>query len=366
MTSFVGEVNMVYPFMVQACVKEGARVPSRVSDTIEIHPAVCEFVNTRRRLVTSYGRPINVPFALAEVVWILAGRDDVAFLEPFNSNIANYSDDGVRFNSAYGHRLRHAHGFDQLEDVIKMLKRDPGTRQATLTLWHSDDRHHELTHVESHNGGVGDGWDKWVPRETKDRACNLLAHLMIREGRLDWMQVMRSNDAIWGMPYNLMQFTHLQEYVANQVGVGVGSYMYIGDSFHIYDYHEDEAKAIEPFDLYDEMPDRHHSAFIVADNDMEVAQSLATNGWSSTYQPPPCSQWVVDFGQIWASWKAYKDKDDQGAVRCLAVAHDRIYAAATARFYWSNRWHKQDPGQPTRERMITMFGTAVANWITHV
>jgi thymidylate synthase len=365
MHEFVGEVNEVYPAMLQAVFKFGERVPSRVAPTIELHPLVAEFENPRRRLVTSYGRAVNVPFMLAEVVHILNGREDLAFLDQFNSQVKEYSDDGVRFNAAYGHRLRHAHGYDQVRDVIKLLKRDRGTRQATLTIWHPDDRHHELVHVESHNGGVGDGWSKEEPRQVKDRACNLLAHLMIRDGVLNWMQVMRSNDAIWGLPYNLMQWTYLMEYIANEVGVELGVYRHIADSFHIYDYHEDEASKVAPFDLYEHqgLRSRSHAPMIADESALEAAVELANHGWSSVHHPGNVPQWVIDFGQIWSSWRSYKELDDAGAQHQLTRANDQIFAAATYRFYWSNRWHKQDPGHPRPDTVRAAWGSTIGDWI---
>lgn len=359
MQTFVGEVNDVYPLMVQTCAKEGSRVPSRVSDTIELHPAVAEFTNPTKRLVTSYGRPVNVPFALAEVVWILSGRQDVAFLDRYNSRIADYSDDGVTFNAAYGHRLRHAHGHDQLVDVIQLLKRDQGTRQATLAIWHSDDRAHEMVHIEG-----GDPFlDLQSQRMVADRACNLLAHLMIRDGKLNWLQVMRSNDAIWGMPYNLMQWTYLHEYVAAAVGVEVGVYRYVGDSFHIYDYHEDEAATIAPYDLYG-YTGWKHSPMTASSRDLDAAVELCAGSRSvSDRNYSECGQWVRDFAQIWGAWHSYKAGDDGWAMRSLTAARDRVYAAATARFFWFNRWHKQDVGMPDNFKLTAHFGSNVADWI---
>ena len=33
----------------------------------------------------------------------------------------------------------------------------------------------------------------------------------VRQGKLEWSQIMRSNDVLLGMPYNFIQFTGLQE-----------------------------------------------------------------------------------------------------------------------------------------------------------
>lgn len=58
--------------------------------------------------------------------------------------------------------------------------------------------------------------------------------IKIRKGKLEWTQVMRSNDLVLGLPYNLVQFTSMQEILASWLNVDVGSYNHISDSLHIY------------------------------------------------------------------------------------------------------------------------------------
>ena len=58
--------------------------------------------------------------------------------------------------------------------------------------------------------------------------------LKIRQGKLEWSQIMRSNDVLLGMPYNFVQFTGLQEILAGWLGVTVGSYNHYSDSLHLY------------------------------------------------------------------------------------------------------------------------------------
>jgi thymidylate synthase len=60
--------------------------------------------------------------------------------------------------------------------------------------------------------------------------------LKVRRGRLEWMQVVRSNDMFLGVPYNLVQFTFLQEVVAGWIGVELGTYSQVSDSLHVYEH----------------------------------------------------------------------------------------------------------------------------------
>jgi thymidylate synthase len=48
---------------------------------------------------------------------------------------------------------------------------------------------------------------------------------------------MRSNDLIWGVPYDVFVFTFLQELAAMELQVGLGTYHHFAGSLHIYDRH---------------------------------------------------------------------------------------------------------------------------------
>ena len=72
---------------------------------------------------------------------------------------------------------------------------------------------------------------------------------MIRGNKLEWLQVMRSNDLIWGTPYNFIQFTTLQEIMAGWLGVEVGAYNHISDSLHVYERHWDVLNSFEADDM---------------------------------------------------------------------------------------------------------------------
>src|SRR5690606_9539658 len=78
-------------------------------------PVATVYEKPRERVMLNATRDANPFFHLMEALWMLAGRRDVAWINQFNSNIANYSDDGVVFHGAYGHRWRHYFGKDQIQ-----------------------------------------------------------------------------------------------------------------------------------------------------------------------------------------------------------------------------------------------------------
>lgn len=379
---YQGTANSVYPELINDLLHMGADVPSRNGITKEIHPCMIELTDTQDRLVTSYGRPINVAFALAEVLWILSGRRDVPMLEHYNKRISAWSDDGAVFNAPYGYRLREAHGHDQLADVIRTLQKDPGSRQAVLAVWlPSQDRGWD---VKPDDGT----WTDWhyEPHVTEDRACNMLCHLMIRDGGLDWLQIVRSNDAVWGLPYNLMQWTHLHEYVAEHVGVPLGKMFWLSDSMHIYGSTTpgvagdgtddtvawDDARGIREFNLYRHTGCHHRPmGKLTSEHLTEIVyleMSLRTENMGGSDARDIISNaripyYWADVLEILYAHTLYVAGRDDEAFDYLLTCQDRVYALAQIRFYWSMRWRRGSMANEIKTNVEAKFNEKLAGWI---
>jgi thymidylate synthase len=365
------DINRDYPALIDDILSVGVEVdiarPGALSTiTRELHPAVLSCPTPRRRLVTSHGRPVNVAFALAEVLWILGGREDVEMLAAYNSNIAQFSDDGVRFNAPYGKRLRRDFGHDQIDDAIRTLLDDSSSRQAVMAIWNPvDDKGWLSLPVEAEGGIIEMAHPKKV---TKDRACNLVAQPMIRDGKLDWTQTMRSNDAIWGLPYNLMQWTHLQEWFATILEVPVGTYHHIANSLHIYEAHMAEASNISVFDLYETLGD--HPEMMAGPEVLNVLlrEELIIRTTQQAWTPPDDAAetigayWHGVLGVLWAH-RLYTEGLDGEALRFLLLA-DKVYGCAQARFCYQNRWHKEEYKEMVETQLRPQCPDHIFNWIT--
>src|SRR5215216_3434661 len=224
-------------FLVEGEAQEQA---SRAGPTREILHAAFAIRNPLERWVLARRPTINPAFAIAETVWILAGRDDSALPNHWNPELPKYTGPGERYHGAYGHRLRRRFGLDQLERAYIAHKNNPDSRQVVLQNW---DPKIDLPDEEGRPAA-------------QDVPCNVLSMLKVRKGRLEWAQVMRSNDLFRGVPYNFVQFTVLQEVMAGWLSLEVGAYDHVSDSLHVY---EGDFEALKGFDTRVQAAPNTHS-----------------------------------------------------------------------------------------------------------
>lgn len=244
------------------------RSTSRNGDVLYIQePVIITYTHPQERVLFNQARDCNPFFHLYEALWMLAGRNDVAPLAYYNSNIANYSDDGQTFNGAYGYRWRKAQvpddetwvaqgsefkTIDQLKLIIDHLKAVPDSRRVVLTMWNVEDDLLKIgTPIDTTTEANKEfRTHKPNPNYSKDVCCNTHVYFSLREtqcppndhscqacgGRfLDMTVCNRSNDLIWGLlGANAVHFSFLQEYMAACIGVEVGVYNQITNNCHVY------------------------------------------------------------------------------------------------------------------------------------
>lgn len=200
--------------------------------------------NPRNRIITSPVRAANYGFGVGELCWYIRGDKDLETMLYYNKRMAQFSDNGKTINSAYGARMFNdmwkgdspVEDRSQLDNVIEELKKDPDSRRAVMHINRPDDL------LKASNWGTNRG--------SKDVPCTMSLQLLIRERELHMHVLMRSNDVIWGLPYDTFSFTCLQEcflYMLQEAGVPVddlGSYHHTAGSLHIYDTHFTMAEGI--------------------------------------------------------------------------------------------------------------------------
>ena len=111
----------------------------------------------------------------------------------------------------FAYRLPDGQVIDQIAGAIAKLRQAPHTRRAQAVTW-----------------------QVWNDMNIADPACLQRLWCRISDGRLHMNIHIRSNDAFKASFMNMYAFTELQAMMAAELGVGVGQYMHIADSFHIY------------------------------------------------------------------------------------------------------------------------------------
>ena len=164
----------------------------------------------------------NLTYVAAELLWYWSSRNDLAFINKFSNFWNKVTDDGITANSAYGYILQEKHGFNQIEKIIELLKKDPNSRRAVLNI--NVPNEHVI--------------------ETHDEMCTICLNYQIRNGKLHSTCVMRSNDFNFGLRNDLAYFLYLQKYIADRLGLSYGTYTHYVFSMHMYSRDFDFAKKI--------------------------------------------------------------------------------------------------------------------------
>lgn len=238
MYTFSGDnLDAIWFDVVRAITSDGVEIAPRGVRTKELINCTIHLTNPRNRYIYNSTRRLNMAFGVAEFLWIITGQNVVDMVSYYNSSMAKFSDDGVTLSGAYGRRLRgdklwrgySRHGYiDQLTAVIGKLRQDPSTRQAINIIWNP---------IEDY-------------AETKDVPCTLGFQYLLRDGKLHMITTMRSNDVWLGVPYDVHQFTMIQEIIAAMLDVEIGEYFHNIGSLHLYENNYNIANEVLSKDNY--------------------------------------------------------------------------------------------------------------------
>lgn len=209
-------VHEALPLAIHYIVRHGHKRDSRAGEVLVApHPVTTLYQAPFEMCCLWPERDVNPFGTLFEGLWMLAGRQDVAFPARFIPRMREFSDDGVTMHGAYGHRWRKKFGIDQIETIAAALRADSTCRRQVLQIWDS--------HVD-------------LGREGRDFPCNTLVHFQVSVfGALDMTVFNRSNDLVWGTyGADAPHFGMLLQYMAKKVGIPVGRYWQVSDNWHAY------------------------------------------------------------------------------------------------------------------------------------
>lgn len=221
------------PALLQELLSEGYALDTRNGEAVELTGHVVALSRPWERIQVWPHRHANVFAQVAETLWMLAGRNDITWLQHYLPRASQFSDDGKTWRGAYGPRLRQWTSFaasgsytvtDQVMEAYRLLREEPGTRRVVLSLW---DPARDL--------GAA----------SLDIPCNDTLQFLQRDNRLDLHVFVRSNDVWWGYSgINAFAWSVLQEMMASWLGLNAGRMVTFAGSWHLYQIHWDRARKV--------------------------------------------------------------------------------------------------------------------------
>jgi len=260
--------------------------------------------NPRARLSTSESRG-RIFSALGELLWYLSGSNSADHIIYYIKRYQQDAEDDGTIHGAYGPRLIRPDGFNQLNNVLKLLRSKPTSRRAVLQLYSAED----------------------ILVNYKEIPCTCTIQFLIRGNKLDALVNMRSNDAYWGLPHDIFAFTMIQELMARALGLELGQYRHFVGSLHIYEEYLKAAKTYldEGWQGRSAMP-----AMPSGDQFDNVAQliefeKLVRNAPRAPSTMPALPEYWNDLAMLLRIFRAEKNKARESRILRMMKATNTIY-----------------------------------------
>ena len=156
-------------------------------------------------------------YAEAEWQWYLSGDCNIAKLGDLYGKVPEIwkrmADSQGNVNSNYGYQWQRGYNHtSQLDYIVGLLKENPETRQACISIY--DGKEH--------------------PDYKTDTPCTYAVQFTILHGRLDMCVTMRSNDLWYGFCNDQYCFSKLQKMVSDELNIEPGVYYHFAHNMHLY------------------------------------------------------------------------------------------------------------------------------------
>lgn len=209
--------DQLYVRLLHDLLQNGERSAPRGRAIREKRPMVLRIPDARLGFVQDPTRKLSPGLMVVEpfqMVWGISVPDMLGAVAPNYKQFVNPATG--QMDGAYPPRIAA-----QLPYMLDLLKRDPDTRQAVLSIYGPQDQH-----------------------ESRDVPCTETLQFFVRDSKLELLVNMRSSDAWLGIPYDFAQFTLLQLAVASDLEIEPGQFTLTAGSSHIY---ERDVERIERF-----------------------------------------------------------------------------------------------------------------------
>ena len=162
--------------------------------------------------------------AVTELLWILSGYTDLAYLNEHGVDYwnADYKRSGRTdgtLGPVYGKQWRDFNGVDQLRKLLLEIQENPNSRRLMVSAWN--------------------------PAELDDMVlppCHYGFQVYINNGKIDLMWQQRSADVFLGLPYDFVMYGLLLELIAKGNNLEPGRLIASLGDCHLYNNHLEQAR----------------------------------------------------------------------------------------------------------------------------
>ncbi len=170
-------------------------------------------------------KKLHVKSIIHELIWFLSGDTNVKYLQENGVRIWNeWADENGKLGPVYGHQWRswplpNGESYDQISQLISMIKKSPDSRRLIVSAWN-----------------VADIPNMALP------PCHTMFQFYVANGKLSCQLYQRSADIFLGVPFNIASYALLCMMVAQVCDLEPGDFIHTFGDAHIYLNHLDQAE----------------------------------------------------------------------------------------------------------------------------
>ena len=160
-----------------------------------------------------------------ELLWFLRGDSNTAWLRENGVTIWDeWADANGDLGPVYGYQWRNwpapdGGHIDQIANLLTTLRTNPDSRRMIVSAWNVADL-----------------------SEMALEPCHAMFQFYVADGKLSCQLYQRSADMFLGVPFNIASYALLTHMIADQVGLRVGDFIWVGGDCHIYSNHVDQVR----------------------------------------------------------------------------------------------------------------------------
>jgi len=170
-------------------------------------------------------KKLHLRSIIHELLWFIKGDTNVSYLQEHKVRIWDeWADEDGDLGPVYGKQWRSWEGangrtYDQLSDVIQLIKTNPNSRRIIISAWNV--------------------------AELPDMAlmpCHCLFQFYVADGRLSCQLYQRSADTFLGVPFNIASYALFTLMIAQVCDLAPGEFIHSFGDVHLYNNHMDQAR----------------------------------------------------------------------------------------------------------------------------